>query len=192
MDDFFAQQIAKLPPQPVHGHTGRALCCVQSDGDLAVRHVVILAGDERLELFVETRLPGPCARSAQSYLRLAEQRLRPPSFEQSLGIESVPWLERVASLGGRDVERQRRRAAASLGRVCPLVLVHHEVLQRGEQERSESAALRLRPSQHLAVKQTHEESLHQVFSVLDVISRPSDVRVEGVPVRLTQRRKRLL
>ena len=99
--------------------------------------------------------------------------------------------ERVTSLGGRDVEGQWRGAAASLGGTCPLVFVHHEMLQRGKQERSEPAALWLRALQHLTVEQAEEEPLHEVLGLLDVVPRSSDVGVEGIPIRLAQRRKRL-
>src|SRR5204862_7702108 len=120
-----------------------------------------------------------------------EQRQREAALELALRGETVRGLVREARLAGVEVQGQRPHAAAALLRRGALVLVRGEALERGEEERAESSALRVGRGDRAALEQRGEEALREVLGRVAVRAPAARVGVERIPVRRAERRERL-
>ena len=117
---------------------------------------------------------------------LGHQRERPLTFEEAVRGFRVGGFVAVPFLGGVVVEGDDLLAAAPLEGGVPLVFVDEVVVQRGEQERSEPAALAGDAREVVAFEQSGEESLGQVLGGVGIVPSAADVGVEGKPVGLAK------
>ncbi len=140
---LFAQHRAETLAQAVHGHFDRSLGHSEPLGYVLVADFLALTGEESLQQ-LETLLATLAGVGAQAIEDLLELRCGPAAIEFLLGGALVRRLDVVAALGGLEVERQRRGGATAFLRLLPVPLVGGVVLQGGEQERAEAAALLVR------------------------------------------------
>ena len=70
-------------------------------------------------------------------------------------------------------------------------LVEEKVPEGREQKRSESSPLAASVLHVLLLQKPREKGLRQILRILGVVSLTADVRVERIPIRFAERRKRL-
>ena len=82
--------------------------------------------------------------------------------------------------------------ATPLLSLLPLVFGRQESLEHREQERSESAALRIDGKQKFLFEQSGKELLCQILGVLGRVTVAPYKSIEGIPIGLAQRFQGLL
>ena len=106
--------------------------------------------------------------------------------EQLVGRGIVGGFQAVALLGQGQIQRQELLAAAALLRAVLFPFMGQEMVQRGEQEGAEPAAVGVGAGDGVALQEPGEEFLGQVLGVRRRMATPAHVSVKGIPVGLAK------
>jgi hypothetical protein len=165
------------------GRFDRAFGGSQLDRDLTVGRFRFLTREESLEalelVFASDVL--------LLLLELAERTLkdceRPASFENLLGREPVNRFVKIAALDIQRVERENLGAAAAPPGLLLLTLLREKVLERDLQEDPEAPARGVVVLEDAFLEEFREVGLREVPRLVSIVTEPSHVRVERIPVR---------
>ena len=176
----------------MHGHFHRAFGAAELRREFRVGRVAAAAGERELEVIELTGLAVRDELLAQPRQRAVEQRERPAALVKFVGGGVVHRLERVAVLRGDGVEREEVvRAAAAFLRLRFVPFVREKMLHRREQERAEAALRAVHAREPVLREQAREKFLREILRVVRRMPLPPHERVERIPIRLAQARKRV-
>src|SRR6185503_4658584 len=119
---------------------------------------------------------------AQPFHDRVENRLGPAAIEGQFGRRFRCRLMAVACLGVDGVERDFVYLATALLARAFLPFIGEEMLDRGEQERTEAALVAVYVLQIMLREEQLEESLRQILGVMRAVALAADECVERIPV----------
>src|SRR4029077_19750828 len=140
-----------------------------------------LAEQEKLQLVEIFEAAVPDKLSLEAPEHPVHQGDCPVSFEDMFRRFVVEWFEAVTFLAGGDFKRQNGASAAFLG-ACAVRLVGEKEFARIQQERAETASVRIGAIQVAALEDADKEVLGEVLRLFLGVSPTAHVRVNGIPV----------
>src|SRR5262249_17533297 len=138
--------------------------------------------ERAFQTFEESLLPGGDQLFAKSGQALVEKRQSPTALVQGLRRGLVARLLVVALFAALEVQGKKRPAAAALESMVPFPFLGQKVLEGGQQECTEPAALPIGLLQVVLVKKAGEKRLGLVLGILRLRQASPRVSIERIPV----------
>ena len=166
---------------------------VQLRGHRSISGLALFSDEQPLQSLELNLLAVSNGFAAQLILHAIQHRQRPLAFEDPIGCQMAARFEAVSTLGVKDVIQGNGWAPATSllcgGRVA---LVGDEVLQRGQQERSEASTFPIEVTEIVLLEHVREESLCQVLGFVVRVPEAAHVRVDRIPARTAENRQCLV
>src|SRR5262245_31278448 len=165
----------------------RLLRQAQGCAKLGVAALTMFTGLQILELIEKTRLTAGRVILPQPLRCLGHHRLGPAPFESLFGRQWIRWFDGVSFLGVERIQAYDHRGATALLRSGPITLIGHEMLQKGQQERTKLALAVAQVTEEIPFLQMSKEALGEILGIGRLMAFAAKVRIDGRPVGLTQR-----
>jgi hypothetical protein len=188
--DLVLEDIAELPSQAVNRHLDGALRDAKTAGRVRITESRLIAreiGLQRVELFLFPLLNGVVFQSRHDAI---EERQGPSPVERAFwSLRGCPF-ETQSAFRLVELEGQRGNPATAFGSRVAGTLICREVLQRLQEEGTESPPGRVGQSDDLLLEQQREERLRQVLGIRRTMTSPAEKGVQGIPICFAESRER--
>jgi hypothetical protein len=183
------QPLLELAAQPVNSHADSAL----GAGDIP-RHSRVSSGGRAAEQAGFERFEFGCLRRRFPFPAHLRQRLfyngkRPPSFEECLRSFLVRRFKLIPSLRTVKLKGEWKHSPTPLQCRPVCEVVRKVVLQGRQKESPETAAFFSKRIEVAALDQESKEALSEVSRIVGCRTATPDIRIQGIPVGLTQLRQ---
>jgi hypothetical protein len=186
LPDLSAKKLPKSLPHPMYGDFRSDFRHPKLSSDIAQDCLITLSSQEDLELVELVGFAPPFHLSAQSRSRSVKQGQRPLLLVDSIRPVLVPGLVAITAIRLSKINRQHQLSATSFLSPLSVPLVHHEVLERGQQKGTEPSKFPLNSSDILSLEQVCKKALRQIGGLIRVIPLLPQVGVHGVPISLAE------
>jgi outer membrane receptor protein involved in Fe transport len=190
--DFVADEIPELTTKAVHRDFERTFRHAERCCGVGAARARFISNEVRLEMLEVLRFAAPNRLRLEARQRAVKDGNRPAAVEDRFRCLVARWFALESSLGTLEFERQNLDAAAALRGHVPVAFVGGKILERRQQKGAKAATTRIGMAEGLLLENLREERLRQVLRFISAAAAASKIRVERIPIRLTQARERFV